>query len=43
MGFAQFLAADAAATPTFKQVRAKRVTNGTVNTLAFNSARLPAI
>ena len=38
MGFAQFLAADAAATPTFKQVRAKRVTNGTVNSLAFNSA-----
>ena len=38
LGFARFLAANAVATPTFKQVRAKRVTNGAVNSLAFSSA-----
>ena len=30
--------ASAASTPTFKQVRAKEITSGTVNSLAFNSA-----
>ncbi len=30
--------ASAAATPTFKQVRAKEITSGTLNSLAFNSA-----
>ena len=30
--------ASAAAAPTFKQVRAKEITSGTVNSLAFNSA-----
>jgi glucose/arabinose dehydrogenase/chitodextrinase len=37
-GFALFQATLAAATPTFKQVRAKRIPNGTVNSLAFQSA-----
>ena len=31
-------ASAAAATPTFQQVRAKEITTGTVNSLAFNSA-----